>query len=552
MKIKEHLFLVGILLLATLVRVFQIDTLPISLFGDETDVGYQAWSLITTGKDYTGHFLPTYLQSLSEWRTPLLSYFLAPYVGLFGPSSLSVRLPVALLGVLNVYLLYLLVKKIFPQKKLLALLSAFVLAIIPWHIHLSRIAIDTTLFLSLYLVAINIFLSRRLLLSLPFFILTLYTYPTANVFTPLILVCLYFVYKPKIDLGHNKLLSCLSIVLVIPILFHLISGSASGRFLGISILNDQKLVDTIIIDRTEPWVIGQKIESLFHNKPLTYLRTFSNQYLSAFSTQFLFISGDPNFRHSINRFGELYMVFAPLLLLGIAVLIKDIASNSSKLFLLWLFLAPIPSALTVDGGSHAIRLSLMIIPLVVTIALGVDNLLSWFKEKQSKIILLFFVLISLVCLLTYFHQYSSHYRYLSAKNWQYGYEQAFKLLSPELATKNNIFINNTYEPSLQKFLFFTQYTPAKFQKEFTGDKTVTSLIPNFDGFRLGNNLYFGSIRAGVSLGDFLNSGDLYVASQKNEIPGDQDWSVETPSDISVLGVTRDVFGQPLFTVLKKK
>ena len=63
------------------------------MFGDEVDVGYQAYSLFKTGRDLYAQAFPTYIHSLSEWRAPLLMYATVPTVAAFGTSELGVRLP---------------------------------------------------------------------------------------------------------------------------------------------------------------------------------------------------------------------------------------------------------------------------------------------------------------------------------------------------------------------------------------------------------------------------------------------------------------------------
>ncbi len=68
-------YLLGlILVLALFLRIWQLDRVPPSLFGDELDVGYQAYSILKTGRDYMGNFLPIDIQSFAEYRTPLFIY----------------------------------------------------------------------------------------------------------------------------------------------------------------------------------------------------------------------------------------------------------------------------------------------------------------------------------------------------------------------------------------------------------------------------------------------------------------------------------------------
>lgn len=553
MKITKQTFLlVLVLLLALFLRLYQLDKIPASLFGDEMDVSYQAWSLGTTGRDYMGNLLPTFLHSFSEWRTPLLSYILSPLMAIFGPSTLSVRIPTALLGVLNIYLIYLFFQKLLPKYKQFSILAAFILCISPWHIHFSRIAFDSTLLLNLYLLGTILLLDGKFALSLPVLILTLYTYPTANIFTPLLIVASYLIFRPAINLKKHLFIYLLSLALIIPIAVNIISGSASGRFSGISIFADTKLTDSIVTARTESWVVGNKIEPIFHNKPIAYLNTFVNQYVSAFSTNFLFVSGDPNFRHSIGEFGEFYIFFAPLLFIGFFSLLSRLGDPKARFILAWLILAPVPSALTQGGGSHAIRLIILLPALVTLFTLALVDITDFLKKSNyKKIFILSFIFLSLLATTFYWHRYSSHYRYLSQRHWQYGYETVMTNL-PRMEETNRLFINNTYEPSLLKYLYYSKFPPKEFQKIFVDDITKTSIVPGFDGFRLGDNIFFGSIQPGVYLDTLLQSGDMYIASQRKEIPGDQDWSKNPPLTISVVSISYDTYGVPLFTVIKRK
>src|SRR3989338_9212559 len=104
--------LLVILLVASLLRLWRIDQVPVSLFGDELDVGYQAYSILKTGKDYSGNSWPLHFHSLAEWRTPLYLYSSVPTVALFGISPLGVRLPAALFGVLSIWVMFLLVRQL--------------------------------------------------------------------------------------------------------------------------------------------------------------------------------------------------------------------------------------------------------------------------------------------------------------------------------------------------------------------------------------------------------------------------------------------------------
>ena len=102
-----------ILTIATFLRLWHLNQVPPELFGDELDVGYQAYSILKTGKDLQGNFLPVYLQSLSEFRAPLFIYSAVPFVATFGLNEWGVRLTATFWGVLGVVAIYFLTQKLF-------------------------------------------------------------------------------------------------------------------------------------------------------------------------------------------------------------------------------------------------------------------------------------------------------------------------------------------------------------------------------------------------------------------------------------------------------
>lgn len=547
-----NLFLPLILLLGAFLRLYHLSSLPISLFGDEIDVGYHAWSLFTTGRDYLGNFLPTYIHSLSEWRAPLLMYLTAPFVGLLSPSALSVRLPVALFGILNLYLVYRLGKKLFSEK--VGLLGAFILALTPWHIHYSRATFEVTLLMALIQTGTLFFLSKKYFKACLFFALTFYTYSVANLFVPLLILLLLFFFRPgRIHLTGANLIRILAIVaLLLPIAYHLTFGAAAGRFNLISIGSDKKIIEDVILQRTAPWTIGDRLEPLFHNKVWAFAAAAGRSYLTSFSTDFLFINGDPNFRQSVSRFGELLWISAPLLILGLAHAMskKDTANH----FILgWLLIAPLGSSLTRGGGNHATRLFVMLTPLVLLTALGASlfwDSLTKVKPMIRKSLLALLIILVLINFAGFWHRYEEHYRFESARVWNYGYEPIFAKLKSLDDGKGRIFINNTYDPALLRFAFYTQLPPKDFQQQFKTDVPVDNILPGFNGFQFGDRVYFGRAANLESLIGLLRPGDLYLAVQGEEVPGDWDWSKNPPEGIRSISAVNDVYGLPLMYILE--
>ena len=82
-----------------LVRLVRLTSLPAGISAEEALVGVQAKALWQTGGFLFGQGLTTQLsQWAGETNGPLLAVLTAPFVGLFGLSKLTVRLPLALLS----------------------------------------------------------------------------------------------------------------------------------------------------------------------------------------------------------------------------------------------------------------------------------------------------------------------------------------------------------------------------------------------------------------------------------------------------------------------
>lgn len=538
--LSQNYVLILILLLASFLRLYRLDLLP--LFGDELDVGYHALSLATTARDYYGQLLPTYIHSLAEWRAPLLMYFTAPFTYLFGLSQFSVRLFPALMGIANVFLLYSLVLKT-SSKKSLALLSALVLAISPWHLHYSRAAFEVTLLLTLLLSGTLSFLARRFSLSAFLFALSLYTYNTANIFLPLWLVFLFLSQFKALKKDFRQLLlpALVFLALSLPILLSILKGEAATRFQSISIFSNPQAHDELISKRTTG--LAPAKERIFHNKATVWGRQFAENYLTALSPEFLFLKGGPNPRHSVPGFGVLYLIFAPFFLWGVfrLLLLKD--KNFSRLVMAWLLLAPIPSSLTVGGGTHSTRLFLLLPALSIIIALGLQAFIQKFKTIALPLL---FILISPFTI-SWFHEYLVHYPKEQSEYWQQGYQEAFQFIKDSQNNYQRIFINNSHEPALLHYLFWTSQKPAWFQQTFSGDGPDQPLYQDYSGFRLAEKIYFGQIETIYTqtwLEQNLSSQDLYLAVQGDEIPGDWDWSKSPPNGVKVLKTVSDAWGHP--------
>ncbi|MGK7882975.1 MAG: ArnT family glycosyltransferase [Crocosphaera sp.] len=329
--------LITVLILTFLLRVLFLGTIPNGLFTDEASNAYDAYSILHTLRDQYGEFLPRYFKSANDYREGLYMYLMVPFIKIFGLNTFGARITSAVIGTLTVFIVYHLAKEIFDQK--VGLLSALFLAILPWHIHFSRVTFRAILVPCLFCLGLLLFYKsfkhpKWLVLSSFLFAISIYTYNSARVFVPLFLLGLAAIYWEH--LWKNRYYTILSFItfsiLFIPQLIYQLSPEGMARANTVGIQTD---FNKIVSD-----------------------------YFSYFSFDFLFFEGDPSPRHKINNMAGLYAFQIPFILLGFLLLIKEKAYQKWVLYL-WLILYPIPAAFI--SPESAVR-TLVVTPLFAIIS----------------------------------------------------------------------------------------------------------------------------------------------------------------------------------------
>lgn len=527
---KSFFILLAILIFALLLRTYNLDKVPSSLFGDEVDVGYQAYSLLKTGQDLQGNLWPTLVQSLSEYRAPLYIYSTIPFIATFGLNEWGVRLPAVFWGILGITGLYFLVRKIFNEK--IALFSAFFLTISPWHIQYSRASFEVTMLLAFFIFAAYFFIrslenKKLLILASILFALTPYIYSTATVFMPLFLLLLLFCFKQELkkNLKTFMVAGFVMLIILLPYGLNTFFGQAGERFAVVSIFTNKDLQDKVLLaQKSESLPLGT--QRFFHNKPFIWMQNFSLNYLRAFSPEFLFLNGDPNSRHSVHEMGEMYFYELIILIIGIWALIK-MENRWKWLILGWLLLAPIPAALTFDGGFHATRNFLMLVPLMILLAKGVP---------RNKYLISILFLLFIFNFIFFTHRYFIHYPMESWRAWHFGFKEALTYVKENEKYYDRVVINNSYEPSLIRFLFWAKYDPSKFHQNFTGDNLAEFALDKY---------YFGSLGGPSEF--LLDKKTLYMASARNDITNPE--TTLKHSNVKLLKEIDSPTGEPIFYLL---
>lgn len=560
-KRSSLLVLLLIVVLAFFLRFYKLGSL-LPLFGDEVDTGYNAYSLLKTGKDITGHFLPVYLTTLIDVKSSLLAYLSTIPIHFLGLNEVSIRLIPSLAGTFSVLFIYLIAKEIFDSKNI-GLLSAGLAAITPWLIHFSRGAFEANLMLFLLLVAVFFFLKSPkkelyLYLSALFFDLSLYSYHAAKILVPGMIFCLILSAEKKflMSLRIKRIYFFLIlVVLSLPIIYSSIFSGGQTRFSQVSLFSDQKLIDEIILKRAlDP--ISSTSSRIFHNKVEHLGQKILNNYLESFSPQFLFLYGDPNFRHSSGFGGEFLYLTLPFFLIGLYYLFKEKQKKRGYFLFSWLLVSPLPAVLTQEGNQHAIRLIFMAPVLIIISAYGMNKLLVLINDilgaKKACLFAGTIFLVLAVNFIFYLHQYFVHYPNESWRYWAYGYKELMRVLKDNQGKYEKVFINNSYEPSILWFLFWTGYEPKIFSKEevaiFETQRAIAYNLGKYYFYRPSDKEWkYNGIQEILR----TDKNFLVVASTKEDTAGDKDLRRYPPKGVRVINTITDPFGKPIFYFLEK-
>lgn len=378
-----------IFVLAFFLRIYKLGTFPVGFHVDEAKVGWNALSILKTGRDDKGNLFSLYYNSFGDFRPTGIFYATIPSILLLGRNEFAVRFPSALLGALTIFPLFFLVLEINKDKnKKLALIATILLALSPWHISVSRATSEVVISMFIALWGIYYFLKgidtkerKHFILSVSLIVLSYFFYHSIRLLAPIFLFAI-ILYK-KTFYNKKAVLSLFAISFVTFLL--LLNKEARGRFSQVSIFND---LDVQYELSRMPFEEGPNkvfIARMFHNKPLVYARRFVNEYTKYFSSNFFLESTTPKpARYQTVGIGLLTYVELALFIFGLVGIAQK---KFSFLPLLLLLLAPFAAALTTEDSPNLHR-ALLMLPMFVIIEAYGFKFLEEMKIKPKLIYLL--------------------------------------------------------------------------------------------------------------------------------------------------------------------
>lgn len=421
-----------------LFRLYDLSGNPAGFFCDEAAVGVLADSVLRTGRDTSGNFLPILFDVFGSWRPFSAVYPAIPTVALFGLTESAVRMSSALYGAATIPMVYLLGRRLFSKE--VGCLAALLLATLPWNIHLSRVAMDT---------AMSTFFATVLLYALAgmrkgereewllwaaawgFF----FSYPAAPVQMALLILFAFFFARRRLwALLQRRRFRQATVVLGVPFIAVLTKAVVSGMLLGRA---------------KQLWTGEQSLGEV------------ATGYLHHFSYLFLAVAGEgPRtdssvLRHSIQDFGLLlpgtYWLFA---MGGLTALWRARSHFGSAFALAALLVFPVPASLIATAAS-ANRSAAMMIPVVLLAAYGFElarQRLSFVPRAVAYTAFVGGVLFGFWKFLPAWQSYRTTAS--DWMGWQYGFGQAVEWASKHAKDEDAVFISHQYNGNVALLEFY--------------------------------------------------------------------------------------------------
>ncbi len=515
--LKGHKTLTAILILAALLRFYNLANNPVSPYWDEVSIGYNAYSISQTGKDEWGEPLPLLFKAFGEYKLPGQIYLTVPFVKILGLNDFSIRLPSAVMGILAVFAIYLLTSQLAQKitssrySHKIALFSALLLAISPWHLQFSRAAFEANSAISLYAFGLYFLYSglkkpRNYIYAAIIFGLSFYFYYHVRIIIPLIAIYFSIAYFKLLfkNLRTISVAVIFFLIITLPIIYSAFTPQALKRSEEVSIID-------ITTPQTNPDFVKAyaKYQNLsvipnnFKDK-LAWTDVLFEYYLRHLDFNFLFTTGDPHQpRHSTTNHGLLYYFQIPLLLTGLFLLIRKHSKES--IFVIFLGAIFPLSAIFSDLTPHALRSSLGSFNLSLLSAFG---MLPFLKQRIIKSISIIIITLSVGF---YLFQYHAVAPKTTSQAWGYGHKELFTYLQPHTEP---IIISGAYWNPYIYFLYYNHINPSDYQKLDIKKTHFTNYFfagADWDGRgALSNNLIKSQLQAGKNILVLTPTDDLRI------------------------------------------
>ncbi|MRN55581.1 glycosyltransferase family 39 protein [Paenibacillus monticola] len=497
--IKRNPWPLLLFLLGAVIRILYLGSIPPGLNQDEASIGYDAYAILHFGMDRNGVHLPIHLIAWGSGQNALYAYLSMPFILLFGLTPMSVRAVSLIMGLVGMVIFYLMARQLFVSRGA-GLAAMFFIAINPWHIMMSRWALESNLFPTLILLAVY-FLLKSLVSSKwsygfsMMLALSLYAYGTAYFFVPIFALgtLILLLYRRVINFRTVLWNIALFILLALPILIFII-------------INRMKLpgVETPLFSiprLTMPRM--DQVSSVFSGQIVHTALSNFNEFIK------LLLSGSDGLPwNSISPYGYAYPIALPFALIGLMVLIKAVRNRDQwgtgqAVILLWLLVAVLMTFIT-DVNIN--RINVIFYPLVLLVVAG----FMWLSHKLRAIGILSAAVFSLFFILFttfYFRDFPQNI----GPAFYESIGEALHYASEESTGK--IYVTDEVNMPYIYVLFYERINPHDFLKtvNYVNPGDAFQKVASFDRYVFG----YPNIVSGESAAYIFGNGDSIPAESEN-------------------------------------
>lgn len=492
-----YLILAAFFIVGVGLRLYNLDSLPSEMHRDEVSIGYNAFSILKTGKDEYGVAWPLVYKSFGDYKLPGMLYAVTASVKVFGLTPFAVRLPTALIASLLIPVSFLLAQELWGERRRSLLVSSMV-TIAQWHTFLARTAYEPMMALTLFVLALVCVLKARRARwwfgpALLFFGLSFLTYNVPLLLTPLIIVALLGVYRVEYWQKSRATGSFLIALAILWLSCSWLLSSATGGKLKATILADDK-IQAQSQQFAEGMMLGgvpYRLTQLFVSPWVFTGQAFIKNYLSAFDPSYLFFEGGVNPWHSLGvlNLGNFNLALLPMVMLSVYLLSRKKVSidTGSQFILLYLLLTPLPDAMTIDAP-----VTNRLLDFHLALLLFASISMWWLVERSrfsrlSQAILVIILSGTAGYFLIFWSRYATiHSRTLDSL-WYEGIGETAAAIPTYLDEVDRVYLDlnqiDAHQLTHLYFAFYGQYDPVKYQSSAVytlDDKFSTTL--SFDPY----------------------------------------------------------------------
>ncbi|GIW64213.1 MAG: hypothetical protein KatS3mg092_0146 [Patescibacteria group bacterium] len=468
MNFWQKLLLIFVIIIGFFIRIYKINEIPYGLLPDEASIGYNAYSVLKTGKDEYGIKFPIIFKAFGDQKQPIYIYLTIPFIKIFGLTNFSVRILSVISGTLLIFIIFKLLR-LLKFNIYLSILGSFITAISPWMIILSRFSYESNVALLFFLSGIYFLIKDKskldLIFSILFLSLTFFTYISFRLITPLITFLIIVLINKK-----NKKLLLFFLIFFFLFLFLLKmenNSSNLARFNQITNTTAQGLVLEINEYRNFcSNYLPTKICYANANKLIFFTREFIYRFIKSISFDYLFLYGDNEAKYiNIDHFGLIPIFLLPFYILGFVKIIDELFKlkfNHINLFIIiGLIITPIPNILVSDP--QKIRLSALYPFVCLLIIYGFQFIFE--KIKKINYFILYNFIILLFCLYGIF--LTINFLFIHINKYEISYYNHVRKLAEYIIKqdKNNIYLIRNFPEFPIIYAFYKKIDPILFQKQ---------------------------------------------------------------------------------------